>query len=209
MIVNYSNHCSINVFIFVSFIGLIMPPLTPARGLLSWNNPYTFTISLTGTPADGIYNAYATGVYNPLGTSDGDGFVGNTVDGLSSTFVTFGLGTYNPSYAGGTATSYGSPANTVMGDFFQLQIPTSIIPYSFYISAYRNIGRMCTSGMLLGSSDCSTWTSLVSFAGLKGMSETVLIPDTHQSSQYNCFRMVCTKVAGSNAIELSEFYISG
>jgi hypothetical protein len=101
-------------------------------------------------------------------------------------------------YSGSTSTTYNG-SSTVSGEWIQLQFTTGAIATNKIEIAPRTnyLSRCAGDGILLGSNDGSTWTSIHSFSGqtyTNGQYNSIAFTT---SSVYTYLRLVVTKLSGT------------
>jgi len=115
------------------------------------------------------------------------------------------------SYSGSTSTTYDG-SSTVNGEWIQLQFTTGIAINKIEIAPRTNYLKRCAGdGVVLGSNDGSTWTSIHSFSGQTYTNGTYNSITFTTSPVYTYFRLVVTKLAGTGntTLNISEIRYTG
>ena len=101
-------------------------------------------------------------------------------------------------YSGSTSTTYNG-SSTVSGEWIQLQFTTGAIATNKIEIAPRTgyLSRCAGDGILLGSNDGSTWTSIHSFSGQTYTNGQYTSIAFTTSSVYTYLRLVVTKLSGT------------
>ena len=115
-------------------------------------------------------------------------------------------------YSGSTSTTYNG-SSTVSGEWIQLQFTTGGIAINEIEIAPRTnfVDRCAGDGIILGSNDGSTWTSIHSFSGQTYTNGNYTSITFTTSSIYTYLRLVVTKlaVAGDDVVNISEIRYTG
>ena len=118
-------------------------------------------------------------------------------------------------YSGSTSTTYNG-SSTVSGEWIQLQFTTGAIATNKIEIAPRTgyLSRCAGDGILLGSNDGSTWTSIHSFSGQTYTNGQYTSITFTTSSIYTYLRLVVTKLSGTgneplNISEIRYTSVSG
>ena len=128
-------------------------------------------------------------------------------------------GQYSPTtrnYTGGSFSTTYDGSSTVSGEWIQLQFPSSTSIAEIEIAprsgSNNYLNRCAGDGIILGSTNGSTWTSIATFSGKTYTSGNYTSITFAASSSYTYFRVVITKLSGSsgeNTINISELRFKG
>ena len=118
-------------------------------------------------------------------------------------------------YTGSFSTTYDG-SSTVSGEWIQLQFPSSTSIAEIEIAARTGsnnyLNRCAGDGIILGSTNGSTWTSIATFSGKTYTTGNYTSITFTASSSYTYFRVVITKLSGSSGesvINISELRFKG
>ena len=118
-------------------------------------------------------------------------------------------------YIGSFSTTYDG-SSSVSGEWIQLQFPSSTSISEIEIAprsgSNNYLNRCAGDGIILGSTNGSTWTSIATFSGKTYTTGNYTSITFAASSSYTYFRVVITKLSGSSgesAINISELRFKG
>jgi hypothetical protein len=118
-------------------------------------------------------------------------------------------------YTGSFSTTYDG-SSTVSGEWIQLQFPSSTSISEIEIAprsgSNNYLNRCAGDGIILGSTNGSTWTSIAIFSGKTYTTGNYTSITFAASSSYTYFRVVITKLSGSSGesvINISELRFKG
>ena len=118
-------------------------------------------------------------------------------------------------YTGSFSTTYDG-SSTVSGEWIQLQFPSSTSIAEIEIAprsgSNNYLNRCASDGIILGSTNGSTWTSIATFSGKTYTTGNYTSITFAASSSYTYFRVVITKLSGSSGetvINISELRFKG
>jgi len=117
----------------------------------------------------------------------------------------------NGGYTGSVSTTYNG-STTVDGEWIQLQVPTSITIGSIKIAPINGNSLYCAGdGIILGSTNGSTWTEIHSFTGQTYTDGEYTTISFSNSVAYSYFRLVVERTASNETfyprIYIGEFKI--
>jgi hypothetical protein len=118
-------------------------------------------------------------------------------------------------YIGSFSTTYDG-SSSVSGEWIQLQFPSSTSIAEIEIAprsgSNNYLNRCAGDGIILGSTNGSTWTSIATFSGKTYTTGNYTSITFAASSSYTYFRVVITKLSGSSGesvINISELRFKG
>jgi hypothetical protein len=118
-------------------------------------------------------------------------------------------------YTGSFSTTYDG-SSSVSGEWIQLQFPSSTSIAEIEIAprsgSNNYLNRCAGDGIILGSTNGSTWTSIATFSGKTYTTGNYTSITFAASSSYTYFRVVITKLSGSSGesvINISELRFKG
>ena len=119
-------------------------------------------------------------------------------------------------YIGSFSTTYDGGSSSVSGEWIQLQFPSSTSISEIEIAprsgSNNYLNRCAGDGIILGSTNGSTWTSIATFSGKTYTTGNYTSITFAASSSYTYFRVVITKLSGSSGesvINISELRFKG
>ena len=119
-------------------------------------------------------------------------------------------------YIGSFSTTYDGGSSSVSGEWIQLQFPSSTSIAEIEIAprsgSNNYLNRCAGDGIILGSTNGSTWTSIATFSGKTYTTGNYTSITFAASSSYTYFRVVITKLSGSSGesvINISELRFKG
>ena len=106
----------------------------------------------------------------------------------------------NGGYTGSVSTTYNG-STTVDGEWIQLQVPTSITIGSIKIAPINANSLYCAGdGIILGSTNGSTWTEIHSFTGQTYTDGQYTTISFSNSVAYSYFRIVITRTSSNSTL---------